>query len=802
MKLSAGEKSDPGKRIRHQSGGISPKVKYGIEHIFGKMGEDVMFFKRAAIAILGLAVVISFWVPATRAQVAYSSVGTSAMILSSVGGGFVSGGGGTPSVVPPAGAITSTQAIAAVTKYFTPPEGATVNANYSGNQFFNGKQSPTWNINWFVESSGPSSGEAAESMWASVDAMTGRILNFSGQSPPGASKQGSSGKTYSYQQALTTARQMMAELAPEAVGRVELETTPSSYGFADNYDYQFNFVRLANGLPVWGWGQPEGVDIGVNVRTDEVDSYMFNWLTGLNFPSPNASLDVTRATYDWWNTAGLELNYILPHSPVSGLGASNKVKLAYVLKDGGLFVDAGSGGILDDFGQPYQPAVGTIPAPAVPLSSPPPGGLSSSAAALAWAQKILPIPDGYNIADVGQGQMTGPTGQTRQVWNLSWSTGQEQGPFGVSAAFLADSGQLADYHVMPGPGGTPGSIGENETAVSRGQALQKAVDFVAGAAGINLSGYRLNQPAYVDLAGSQGEYSFVFDPTPNGIPLGMDDLYMNVSSATGQVLNFNQPSYVPATLPSSQGIMSMAQARDIFNKDITLQLGYLIPGGPGAAANSQAPVLVYGLPAHFTGAVIDAVTGEVTDQEGTNLLLGSGPPADVAGSWAAGHIELVLQRHLMSVDAQGLFHPQDPVTRGEAVAMLLAALNGYQLQASPSGVDFSDVPAGSTWYGVVETAYRMGMVAKAANFHPDDPVTRQDFAVMAVRALKYDAIGKMALRIPLPYRDAALVNPVEANYVALAAGLGIFGSGSDFRPLDPLTRAEAAMVLVRMPSLR
>ena len=243
----------------------------------------------------------------------------------------------------------------------------------------------------------------------------------------------------------------------------------------------------------------------------------------------------------------------------------------------------------------------------------------------------------------------------------------------------------------------------------------------------------------------------------------------------------------------------MGKARDIFSQNVALQLGYLIPAQTPGSRTSGSAVLVYGVPSRFAGAVIDAVTGAITDREGNNLLT-KGAPEDVSGSWAAGSIEQVLQKHLMSVDARGLFHPQNPVTRGEAVELLVRATSGYSFVSFPSAgpPDFADVPVGSTYYQAVEEAYHLGLVTKAATFRPNDPVTREDFAVMAVRALKYDAIGKMALRIPLPYKDAAMVNPAEANYVAVAAGLGLFGGSGDFRPLDPLTRAEAATALMHV----
>jgi len=757
--------------------------------------------KRLAITVLSLVMVFSFGSPGARAA-SGGSAGAAATVTSG-------GGSGNSAQVPAPGAITSAEAIAAVTKYFTPPKGATVNAEYVANQFVGGNQHPTWMVNWFVPFSVPAGGGEAEGMFAGVDAMTGRILNFNRQHGAGTPSPGPSGKTYTYQEALAEARQVMGELAPEAAGHVRLETGSNSsspfFGLYQTGDYRFDFVRLENGLPVWGGRVPQGVDIAVNVNTGEVDSYSFNWQTDVGFPSPTPVLDVTRATYDWWGAGGLELayDYSLPAAMVSGPGGPNEVRLAYVMKAGGLYVDADSGGIIDSSGAPYQAGSSdAIPAATVARSSPPPGGLPDSAAAVAWAQKILPIHDGYKLATVGQGQMTGPDGQTLPQWNLSWQSG-EQGP-GVNATF-SDSGRLLNYGVFSSGSPASGTAAAEKLAVSRAQALQKAVDFVTGAAGIDLSaGYRLeNQPAYMDFAGDQG-YGFSFTPTSNGIPFNEGGMYVRVSSATGQVLSFGAtPFLAPAKLPSAQGLIGMDKARALFSQNVTLQLGYLIPAPAPGSQTAGSAVLVYGVPSRFAGAVIDAVSGEMTDRMGNNLLI-SGAPSDVAGSWAAGSIEQALQRHLMSVDAQGLFRPQNPVTRGEAVEMLLRAASGYSFISfpSPGPADFADVPVGSAYYPAVEEAYHLGLVAKAAAFRPDDPVTREEFAVMAVRALKYDAIGRMTLAIPLPYKDAAAVNRLDANYVAVATGLGLFRAGGDFRPLDPLTRAEAATVLVRLPSPR
>jgi len=446
-----------------------------------------MLFKRLAVLVLGLAVVLAFWAPTARAD--YYSGGFSPLGL--LGGGPQ---GNAAPVVPPSGALTSQQAIAAVAKYFTPPAGAAVNADYSAN--FSPYQCKAWVINWMVISS-LESGDPGQNMMAVVDAMTGRILSLNRFPAGGSGVSGSTTKAvYSYRQVQDLARRTMTQLAPEAVGQVELVSSPGSFSpyfplALYSHDYSFYFVRLQNGLPVLGYSQPQGVQIGVNPGTGQVDNYSYNWLTGVSFPSPQPAVGVAQATYAWWNSGGLELRYVTPLAFTALTVGPGKASLAYVQHEGGLYVEAATGRVIDVTGQPAQTASWSLPAPAVPPGSPPPGGLTSSTVALAWAQKVLPVPAGYKITNVGQGQNGYPAGQNRQAWNLSWSAGQVVGSAVVSASFFVDNGQLQSYFAYPAASG-PSATGQ--AALSQQQALQRAVDFTAGTAGINASaGYMLVQ---------------------------------------------------------------------------------------------------------------------------------------------------------------------------------------------------------------------------------------------------------------------------------------------------------------------
>ncbi|MFD2875258.1 S-layer homology domain-containing protein [Paenibacillus rhizoplanae] len=68
-------------------------------------------------------------------------------------------------------------------------------------------------------------------------------------------------------------------------------------------------------------------------------------------------------------------------------------------------------------------------------------------------------------------------------------------------------------------------------------------------------------------------------------------------------------------------------------------------------------------------------------------------------------------------------------------------LTGNEPSAAASAGAFSDVKAGTWYYGTVNRAKELGIISgvTATTFKPDGLVTRQDMAVMMVRAFKLDA---------------------------------------------------------------
>lgn len=184
-------------------------------------------------------------------------------------------------------------------------------------------------------------------------------------------------------------------------------------------------------------------------------------------------------------------------------------------------------------------------------------------------------------------------------------------------------------------------------------------------------------------------------------------------------------------------------------------------------------------------------------------LLGGGAAAaqqrfsDVPeGYWAADRINRAAETGLFNGRSSSWFGAERPMTRAEFAAVL-CRLFGWETARSDTG-SFTDNQDPSAWYyGAVETVCRHGAVTlQSRTFRPADPITREELSVMLVRALGYSTLAGLAQELPLPFRDV----DASRGYLSMAYQLGIAAgtSAKAFSPESPATRAQAAVMLMRV----
>ena len=174
------------------------------------------------------------------------------------------------------------------------------------------------------------------------------------------------------------------------------------------------------------------------------------------------------------------------------------------------------------------------------------------------------------------------------------------------------------------------------------------------------------------------------------------------------------------------------------------------------------------------------------------------PLSDVpATSWAAGAVAFVTSHELMKGTGDGIFEPNLPMTRG----MLALVLHNLENNAAAAGgASFSDVADGAWYAEAVAWASAKGIIAGYADgrFGPNDPITREQLAVMLYRYAGSPAVSANGLN----FVDAGAISGYAQQAIAWAVANGVM-SGKGGGVLDPqgnATRAEVAQMLLNFVS--
>ncbi len=168
-----------------------------------------------------------------------------------------------------------------------------------------------------------------------------------------------------------------------------------------------------------------------------------------------------------------------------------------------------------------------------------------------------------------------------------------------------------------------------------------------------------------------------------------------------------------------------------------------------------------------------------------------GAPTDIQGHWAQNTINQWVYKGDISGYPDGTFRPNNRITRAEFVVLVNNAM-GY----SKSGYAyFSDVPSRYWGRNAIQTGVAAGYISGDGNgiFRPNDPVTRQEAAAMISRILGLKQNDSRAYRYTDSYAISNWAKGV-VGAVSEAGIMAGYPDGS-FGPNRVLTRAEAVLAL-------
>ncbi|MEJ9211226.1 S-layer homology domain-containing protein [Bacillus smithii] len=161
-------------------------------------------------------------------------------------------------------------------------------------------------------------------------------------------------------------------------------------------------------------------------------------------------------------------------------------------------------------------------------------------------------------------------------------------------------------------------------------------------------------------------------------------------------------------------------------------------------------------------------------------------------SYAYSDIVKLVERGVVSGYSDGTFHPNETVTRGQFAGMVARAFN------LPKGSShFKDVPKSKALYEEISKAADAGIVkGTGGNFYPDRPVTRADMAVMLDRAMNLK--GNFKEEGNLKFKDKIPPYALESVNRMVHYGVIKGKTNGTFAPGEYADRASSSVLVSRV----
>lgn len=147
----------------------------------------------------------------------------------------------------------------------------------------------------------------------------------------------------------------------------------------------------------------------------------------------------------------------------------------------------------------------------------------------------------------------------------------------------------------------------------------------------------------------------------------------------------------------------------------------------------------------------------------------------------------------------GVFGFNMDITRAEFLSFLVR-LQGTEIDKTLNTEMFKDVENGTWYYSSISMGLKNKIILKNEYvdgcFYPNKPITREEMAVMIVRALNYNTMAMAVNNQISQFKDVKQ----RVGYIELAKDLGIISGRSKdiFDPTAKATRQDAAVMLIRM----
>ena len=169
------------------------------------------------------------------------------------------------------------------------------------------------------------------------------------------------------------------------------------------------------------------------------------------------------------------------------------------------------------------------------------------------------------------------------------------------------------------------------------------------------------------------------------------------------------------------------------------------------------------------------------------------------GHYSEEYINKLKELNITVGKDDGTFGFDEDITRAEFLTFLVR-LQGTEIDKDSNSEMFGDIKINDWFYPYLNMGLKNNIILKNeyidGNFYPNKPITREEMAVMIVRAMNYNTMAIAVNNQASQFKDVKQM----IGYIELAKDLGIISGRSKdvFDPTAKAKRQEAAAMLIRM----
>ncbi|MBC2578724.1 YcdB/YcdC domain-containing protein [Clostridium sp. DJ247] len=671
-------------------------------------------------------------------------------------------------------------------------------------------QSYLWQINWNSHEE-----KKDVNINVSVDASTGKVVNadvmtyLPGQVPGIAN--------LTEDEAKEAATKFLNKINPQEFSQCKLANNDKinykSYG--DPTAYNFNYVRMVNGIPFLG----NYLNIAVDSITGKIRSYGFRW-SDTKLPSKDGIISQEKAAEIFKDNLDLELKYVPYRDEYRYDNKTKDIKIGYMPDmSNGVTVDAREGNMSDydntsaldkkitDLDESQKKSFIGSYKPAQKLNK----ELTSDSAEAIMKTLVKEIyGDRYTIDSTNYQDSNNEFGVGISCWSGHFVKKDSNNSLREEGQITIDSstGQLVSISKFNPIDKFNTTDNNTKPKLTFEQAYGKAIEtikkyFPDKVRDINTKQTYIKRTLYYNnVPQVDSFYGFNFNRLINGISYQNDAINININSITGEITNIDSRWTQGLNVPSSSGIISKDKAQNIFFNTYKPELQYTLFNTSKDPKNSDMSVkLVYsilnGLQYRQLNGV-EAFKGNFIDFNGqeidNNIQIFK---EKIKGS--------PVEKELSILASQGIINTKDfdlnkQITRDDLIKILVN-IKGYRpymlenapnLKISYSGTKNDDI------YKYLQMAVAYGILDNSGDFKGDEKVTKEETIKDIVKLLGYDKLAKAQGIFVLSYSDAGDITPGNIGYVAISKGLGLTNdTDNKFKPKDNVTMSDLAVTIYK-----